>query len=212
MLRILVRIIDEKLRSSHRIKEYTSSPSCIFRMEVISSTESAVLSDGTAIHPGDRIINLHLWNEQIPRFPRAGPTLGWALRMSRALQQSLAELDAFLAIHPELDDIIAIRADMSFGSTERSGQLTAMAAHYGFECVGRSEMSLSNRLHRFGENILISMLVLLWNPAAFRCDSLWRTRTPVVLSRKTLRSRFGAAANDRITTKRLVRNRSEIAR
>jgi YkoP-like protein len=213
MLRTLVTMIDEKLRASHDIREYSTSPDCIFRMEIVSSAESAVLMDGTVIRAGDRIINLHLWNEHIPTFPRAGPTLGWALRLHRAFQTSLTELDRFLAGQPELRDIIAIRGDMSFGSTERSDQLLAMAARYGFERIKSSELSLPKRVHRFGENVLISMLVLLCNPAAFHSNSLWRTRTPVVLSRKTLHRQSGMGKREALASDprgRPVHSRIEI--
>jgi YkoP-like protein len=196
MLRAMVRMIDERLRASQAIMEFTTAPDCIFRMEVVSTTENTVLMDGTVVHPGERVINLHLWNEQIPKFPRSGPTLGWALRMSRALRTSLSELDTFLAGQPALADIAAIKADMSFGSTERSEQLVTIAARYGFERIKAPEPSLRGRIHRFGENLLISMLVLFCNPAAFHGDSLWRTRTPVVLSRKALNGRFGVGKRE----------------
>jgi hypothetical protein len=47
-------------------------------------------------------------------------------------------------------------------------------------------------LHWFGENILISMIVLAQNASALRADTLWRDRTLVVLSRQTLQRRYGA--------------------
>jgi hypothetical protein len=53
-------------------------------MQVATSDDDLMLPDGTWVRAGDRVIKLHLWNEQVPLFPRAGPTLGWARRMSRA--------------------------------------------------------------------------------------------------------------------------------
>jgi hypothetical protein len=50
---------------------------------------------------------------------------------------------------------------------------------------------LSQRLHRFGENILISMTVLARNAAALRADTLWRDRALVLLSRQRLQRRYG---------------------
>jgi hypothetical protein len=47
--------------------------------------------------------------------------------------------------------------------------------------------------HWFGENILISMIVLTRNAAAFRADTLRRDRTLVFLSRRELRRRYGFA-------------------
>ena len=48
-------------------------------------------------------------------------------------------------------------------------------------------------MHWFGENILISMMVLARNAAALRADVLWRNRTLVFLSRRELRRRYGFA-------------------
>jgi cytochrome b561 len=47
-------------------------------------------------------------------------------------------------------------------------------------------------MHRLGENIFISMMVLAHNAAALRADTLWRDRTLVFLSRSRLQERYGA--------------------
>ena len=66
-------------------------------------------------------------------------------------------------------------------------------ARYGFEAVAEPErLTLGERLHRFGENILISLIVLAQNAAALRADTLRRARLPIYLSRHALERRFGA--------------------
>jgi hypothetical protein len=52
-------------------------------------------------------------------------------------------------------------------------------------------------MHWFGENILISMIVLTHNATALRADTLWRDRTLVFLSRQTLRTRYGIPVTER---------------
>ena len=52
-------------------------------------------------------------------------------------------------------------------------------------------MSIGERLHRFGENILISLIILAHNPGALRPDTLRRVRVPIYLSRRMLEREFG---------------------
>ena len=66
-------------------------------------------------------------------------------------------------------------------------------AYYGFETIPETEpLSPAERLHRFGENILISMIVLAHNAAALRSDTLARVRVPIFLSRRVLERAFTA--------------------
>jgi hypothetical protein len=195
IFRSLVSKIDRRLRALHGVTEYTSSPHCLFRMEIAICRTQINLGDGTLIRVGDRIVRLHLWNEQIPTISDHGPTLGWGLLVNRRLQTSLRELELFLTSRPDFNDIMAIRAEMALGDAKRTDQLVALAGKYGFERAAAPKRTLANRLHRLGENILMAMLVLLHNPASFRISTLRRTCTPVILSRATLRERFAARSD-----------------
>jgi hypothetical protein len=195
-IRALVTPIDVRLRRRHGVTEFTRSRECIFRMQVVSAGDDLLLNDGTRIRPQSRIINLHIWNEQLPRMPASGPTLGWARRMSRGLDVSLRELARLLAKRRDLDDAVALRADMKFGSAEQSAQLARISGRYGFEAVPlREPRSLGAYLHRCGESILIAMLVLARNSAGFRVNRIWRDSTVVYLSRRELMRRYGPEAS-----------------
>jgi len=87
-LEAMVGALDDRLRLWHGVIEYTNSPECLFRIQFIASGEIYVLSDGTCIQPGDRVANLHVWNEQFPRFGGNGPTLAWARRVNQAFEFS----------------------------------------------------------------------------------------------------------------------------
>jgi len=143
------------------------------------------------IRPGDRLIRLHVWNEQFPAFPAGGPTLAWARRVNRAFEISLRELAHFLEVRPDLDDITGICGNMTFGRADRSARLARFVRRFGFEKIDlHGSQSFRQRMHWFGENILISMIVLTYNATALRADTLWRDRVLVVLSRQTLRRRY----------------------
>jgi len=172
-LEALVRALDDRLRLRQGVFEYTGNPDCLFRIQIIAASDDLILSDGVAVRAGDRLINLH-WNEQFPRFPEDGPTLRWARR--------------------DFDDVVAICGNMAFGSAERSAQLARWVGCFGFERVATpNSQSLTQQLHRFGENILISMMVLARNAAALRADTLRRDRLLVVSSRQKLQRRYGSA-------------------
>jgi hypothetical protein len=191
-IRALVTRIDERLRRRYGVSEFTRSRQCIFRMQVVSAGDNLLLNDGTRLRPRSRIINLHLWNEQVPHMPAGGPTLVWARRMSRGIDVSLRELATLLAARRDLDGVVALRADMKFGLPEQSTQLARISGRYGFEHVpSREPQSLGEHLHRRGESILIAMLVLARNSAGFRMSRMWRSSTVVYLSRRELMRRYG---------------------
>jgi hypothetical protein len=192
----IIERIDARLRVREGVYEYSASPDCIFRIQVTNSREAIRLSDGTQLRPGDQIINLHLWNEQLPIVPKNGATLSWARQMSQAAQLSLRELALYLVARPDLTSVVALRANMSFGRAEQSEQITRIAARYGFEAAGPAEPgTMAERLHRYGENVLISLMVIARNTAAFRLQSLRRNRTPVYMSRRELETRFRTDPN-----------------
>jgi hypothetical protein len=197
MLDTLVSIIDKALRDRQGIFEYSSCPRCIFRLHVAAIPADIALSDGTRLASGSRIINLHLWNEHIPPFPPEGPTFGWARGLRDGLELSLRELAAFVASRPAFDDIVAVGANLVFASTQQTGQVTHLVAHYGFvrPVASTATRSLSQRLHLFGENMLISMLMMSRNPAALRADLFCHDDLPVYLHRTELMRRFGTHAH-----------------
>ncbi len=193
-LEALVTALDDRLRLRQGVFEYSRNPACLFRIQIVTGADEVVLSDGVTVRAGDRLSNLHIWNEQFPRFPRDRPTLAWARRVDRAFDISLRELSNYLAGRRDLDDLVAICGNMGFGSTARSEKLARYVARFGFERVAaQGRASLRQHVHLFGENILISMMVLARNAAALRADTLRRDRTLVFMSRRTLRRRYGPA-------------------
>ena len=198
-LEAMVAALDDRLRLRHGVIEYTNSSECLFRVQFVMSSENEnyVLSDGTCIRPGDRVANLHVWNEQFPCFAGKGPTLAWARRVNQAFEFSLRELAGFLDGRRDLDDVVAICAKLSLEPAERSAQLVRFVSRFGFERIAAaSSQSFRQQMHWFGENILISMIVLARNAAALRADTLRRDRTLVFLSRRELRRRYGFARDE----------------
>ena len=190
----LERIIfsfDRSLRRWQSVVEFTSDPSCILRIRVGRLDRDIVLADGTSGHAGERFVDLHLWNEQVPAMPSEGASIAWARHMHVCFRQSLAQLARYLAERPDLNDISVVRCTLMFAGPERDGRMARLLARYGFERVpADNPLGLGERARRFAENILISLIVLARNAASLRRDTLRRGRTRVFMSRRLLERRY----------------------
>jgi hypothetical protein len=191
----VVFALDARLRRRHAVFEYTHNPACVFRLDIVRAPRSLALRDGTRVRAGQRIARLHFWNEQVPPVPESGPTIAWARQMRRALAISLQELARYFASRPDLGDIALISGDAPSGTAAQRDQLARIMERFGFEAVVVPEnLPIRERLHRLGENILISLIVLAHNAGALRSDSLMRVRLPIHLSRRILERKFGRLA------------------
>jgi hypothetical protein len=172
--------LDRRLQRRQAVFEYSLRPDCIFRAQISRLCSEVLLSDGTFGRPGDRVIDLHFWNEQIPA-TIAGNSLAWGCRFNRSFAESIRELARFLMREPELTDISIIRANINLDTLHR------IAARYGFEAILEPvRLSPSECVHRFGENILYWLLTLACNSAHARPNKFWRSRQVIYLSRRAL--------------------------
>ena len=185
--------LDEGLRRDQQMFEYSDRPDCLFRIQHSRSRSSYVLSDGVAVREGDPIIELHLWNEHLPKMTAARASIAWGSRLAHGFRSSLRELRAWLDARPEHDDATVVFANMALGGGKRTDQLVRwMCGPLGLEpVIDGYRPTFREHLKRLGENILGLMLVMATNPAAARFDMLMRDRAHVAMSRAELRRRYG---------------------
>jgi hypothetical protein len=144
-------------------------------MQIVRMIHQILLPDGTQLRPGDRVIELHIWNEQFPCFAAGGATLGWGQQISRRVETSLRELARYLAAAPDPSDVRAIRAGTRIAGTTTTQQLLRICRRYGLEPgPDPGPPSLLESCRRFGENVFIALLVLARNAPAFRLNGMWR--------------------------------------
>ncbi len=190
--------LDAALRRQQQIFEYSSSRACLFRVQITPLKHDLVLKNGV-VGSGRRIADLHLWNEQLPIPARGDPPLAWGRQVARGIEHSLVELAAFLAARGGFDDVVGAQANMTLGGTAQTELLLRLSARFGFQPVLEGKPpSLGGRLHRVGENILLTMILFSVNAAALRPDSLFRQRVLVFLSRSALDCRFLAKRRPRL--------------
>lgn len=194
--------IDDALRRKMHVCEYSKDPHCVFRMQVAKACQDILLADGTRIRRGDKLINIHLWNEHVPVIPPEGPTFAWARRMGSNMDFSLRQLAAFVAANPELDSIVAVRAKTAVSTPRTTRQLLRIMQHYGFEIVpDDTGISWRRRLHEWGENVLALLMMMAVNPESAKISVLARVRSQVLLSRRLLDGRYGEAASAGISAR-----------
>lgn len=181
--------LDGWLRRRQGIYEYTSKPHCMFRVSLRRAEQTLTLSDGTLLRAGDPVLELHLWNENIPAMGLEGPTVAWAHQVCRAMDASLRELARYLAEERTLDSVRAVWGDMQLGSPRQTEQLVRIVARYGFESLDDGS-ERGGTLHRFGKSLLIFLLVMATNPIALRSAILRPYHQRVFLSRSTLERRY----------------------
>jgi hypothetical protein len=183
---------DKYLRRWQGVVEYSTHPQCLFRLEIGRARGQLLLSDGTPLRHSQRVARLHFWNDHIPPVPESGATIRWARQMQHGIAISLRELVGYLASRPDLADVSVICADVPCGTQSQARQIAHIMARFGFETIFQEQPApLDERLHRFGENILISLTVLAQNSVTLRADTLRRVRVPIYLSRRGLAERFG---------------------
>ena len=188
--------VNSVLRRRSCVFEYSCDPQCILRISVSHLERDVVLRDGTRGLAGDPIIDLHLWNEQVPAMPQQGASIGWARQMHLCFSRSLAELAQYLAIRREHNDISILRANLALAGPEETERMARLISRYGFEPMARSAPVIGKeRAHQFGENVLISLMVLAHNAAALRRDTLRRARLQALLSRRRLEQRYGSCVS-----------------
>jgi hypothetical protein len=187
--------LDRWLRQRQGVYEFSDDPMCLFRIRRSDADCDVALGDGTVVRCGDPVLDLHLWNEHVPPVGVRGFSVAWARQMTRGIELSLYALARYLKATRALDDIVALRGDMRFGTVQRNGQLARIAGRYGFEPAGAAaEASATAGLKRLAENLFIGMLVLATNPVALRSPVLRRGHKLVYLSRAALETRYAPAA------------------
>ncbi len=141
----IIRGFDRFLRWALGVFEFCGEDDCLLRVRRTALSRSLTLA-GQTYAVGTAMIELHLWNEHLPRLPAAGPDLAWAVRTQRRLVKSFRALARQMPRDPRLADAILV------------GGVTVLplaGAHAGgvklFQQLGFTILPYHNPLGRFGE-------------------------------------------------------------
>jgi hypothetical protein len=191
LLSRLVVAFDRRERRRLGIAEFYADPECILRLGFRAARVATELADGTVVRPGERIGVLHLWNEHMPRIPRAGPDLAWAKTVNRLAVHSLRLLAGHVAGTPALGDVRAFVGEFSLVYTPGAIRLLRRLGLEVFDPLpprGPIEWTVDRAMR-----LWIWLLRRAFNPASVRGLRLRDLqRRPVWLSRRTLVALYGA--------------------
>lgn len=197
MFRRAIGNLDAYLSRRQGVASFSDDERCILRFAPTFASSAFTLSDGAQIRPGDLVIDIHCWNERIPRMPKGGADLRWAHHAAGRLRYSLELLAQAVGAMPELRDARACRARVNFvGQGSPNASVSRIVERLGFEDVDEGVGSARARMHDAFENVLIGLLVWTHNPEAWRRDKMIRQRRPVWTSRAKLLRLHGHAASD----------------
>lgn len=194
IFRKMVRGLDTLLRRYYGIYEFSHEEGCLFRLSIIPSPEALTLSDGTRIHEGEPIGELHLWNEHMPQVPKEGADLAWALTFWRRMLRTLSDLAAYVESEPSFQDIKAFYGTGPFKSPNGLMHLADAAEHGGFDVISPDRQARPGRhFIDFWKNLYVYGLIWTFNPASLKSKSLrGLKRVQLWISRDVLIARYGA--------------------
>ncbi len=185
--RAVILGLDALLRRAYGIREFCPDPDCILRIARERSPETIYLSDGTLVTRGAPVIGLHFWNEHIPPMGPAGPDFAWGLKFYRRLRKSLRALARYLNEHHELDDAVALYAEVSFPAEPGLGRYKRLLKGLGFDFKPFPPDGIPARVGRFFQHLYAWALIWTFNPVSLRRkDLLMAERGRLWISRAEL--------------------------
>jgi YkoP domain len=195
VLKRAVRGLDSLLSRANHVYPFSQQPDCILRLALGKSDRDLILPDGTIVHRGDPIGELHLWNERVPPMPKDGPDLAWAHLFLRRFSRSLVEVAAFVQAEPRFQQIQVFRGESSFMGEEGLAHLAGLAGRLGFETVQKlpegKPAGFWKRFAEFWEGFYVMALMAAYNPGSLRRKRLWRLkRGQIWMSRAVLLARY----------------------
>ncbi len=188
----IVRKIDATLRDFYNIFDYCQDDDCMLRMSFTNSERDITLSDGTQITKGQKVVELHFWNEHMPQMPKSGPDMAWALAFRRKVIHSLKNLSSYIETNPEMKDISAFFGDPPFSGQESMSPLMEMVRRWGFDVVEKeAPEGIWERFVAFWEKVYTLMLVWVYNPGSLKNKDAWvRNRDELWISRGLLINKY----------------------
>jgi len=188
----IVRKIDAILRDFYNIFDYCDDEDCMLRMSLTDSERDITLSDGTHIAKGEKIAELHFWNEHMPQMPKSGPDMAWALAFRRKIIHSLKNLSNYIETNSELSDIQAFFGDPPFSGQESMKPMMDMVKRWGFDVVEKdAPQGIWERFVAFWEKVYTLMLVWVYNPGSLKNNDAWvRNRDELWISRNLLINKY----------------------
>lgn len=199
LARRFVMALDTLLRRIAGIIEFCDEPACLLRLGSGHSDTDILLSDGTHIHPGDPVGEIHLWNEHVPRMGSGGPDLGWGVQFYRGMLASLEELSAYVQTDDRFASVKAFRGEVAVLQNEDVPVAAQLLERLGFDIQYlQAPAGWLDGVERFWSNLYTWWLMWTFQPASLRGKALAHVaRFRMWISHAELVARYGSGGDDR---------------
>lgn len=186
-VRALIRLVDLLPRRVQGIVEFSDQTDCLLRIRKIQLRSSVALPNGTRLHRGEAVIDLHFWNEHLPA-NRSVIRCGVALHTQ--LQNSFTLLAETISGQPQFSDVAALHGRIAFlKENSRRCKYVRLAQRYGF-LIDVPKLSPWECFHNSSEKLWLRALLWTFNPPLQRSPAISPMRLHFWMPRSDLLKRY----------------------
>jgi hypothetical protein len=191
-LRRLIKATDTVLRRIAGVTEFEAEPKGLLRIELSRAAYPLTLPGEVRIERCAPILDLHFWNEHLPRFPSETDNFDWASRVEQQIQGSLHRLVLHIRANPEFDSVQALRVKLSIAKDGPPSVLARLLIQAGFEPI-ENPASETVCFMPILEGIWAWLLTWTYNPRGLIDWRFNRTGREFWLSRLQFLARYAQA-------------------
>ena len=173
LIRSLVVNFDQYLRRKQNVVEFWDHQHCLIRMSLVESSRPLPVAKGL-IPAGEKIIEIHIWNEHIPAIPRSGADIKWAIKVIRMLNLSFNELAHQISTNERFASVKAVGGITALFFPGQDSSAEHICKRLGFTITPHKGML--GRFGEFWENVYTWLIMWAFNPLSVRKQRLLSMR------------------------------------
>ena len=186
-----ILFIDSIVSRAYRVRTFTDDPECILRLSARWLEEPSLLADGTELGRGALIIEIHFWNEHLPKIAGQGADLPWGRTFARLPSYSFRLLAENAMSQPRYQCFAAVHGEFGFMLAEDVEHLKRMAELFGLELRLKEVPGLRFWTGAFWAQLYSWWLMWTFNPNTLRGKRLGNmARSEVWASREAFLEKY----------------------
>ena len=183
-----VLLIDALLVRCYGVKTFTDDPECILRTSFRRLKDPVSLPGGARLGSGDKLLEIHFWNEHLPPIEEEGADMLWGRQFGRRLAHSLRLLAAWATVDPRCAGFAAVHGRLGFIPADGVELTKNLAARFGFMLELQVASGMRFWTGAFWAGLYAWWLMWTFNPHTLRrkrfrqmaLSDLWMTRETVL--------------------------------
>lgn len=173
LIRSLIIRFDRYMRRKMNVIEFWDNPDALIRIRVTQSDRPLVVANDV-IPVGEKIIEIHFWNEHVPRIPTSGTDMKWAIKSVRILMSSFTELARQIRDDERFQGVKAVGGitPLFLAGDDSSGE--RIWKRLGFTMTPVKHPM--GRVGEFWENVYTLLIIWAFNPLGVRNQHVLKMR------------------------------------